>query len=99
MYNQDKKKEKKYYTVNKLSLTIRSAVAIYLLYTVWQLREAPFTSEGTERIIFIIAIAAFFIIALAIGIPSVKALIKGEYAENNPPEPEEDEDDSEGGVS
>ena len=36
------KKEKKYYTVSKLSYTIRVFVALYLIYTVWELRSTPF---------------------------------------------------------
>ena len=89
------KKEKKYYTVTKLSYTIRVFVALYLLYTVWELRSTPFETEGTERVIFIIAIIAFLVFAIVIGGTSLRALIRKEYAENNPPMDEEEmkEDD------
>ena len=78
--------EKKYYTVSKVSYTIRVIVAMYLFYTVWQLREAPFNSEGTERVVFIAAIALFLICGSVIGFTSLRALIKKEYSENNPTE-------------
>ena len=77
---------KKYYTVSKISYTIRVGVALYLFYTVWQLREAPFNSEGAERVVFIAAIVLFLVCGAVIGFTSLRALIKKEYSENNPSE-------------
>ncbi len=86
MSKQDDNKDdkQKIYTVSKMSYTMRVLVALYLLYTVWQLRETPFTSEGTERAIFIVAIIVFLAVGVVIGYSSLKALIKKEYSENNP---------------
>ena len=84
--NKQDNKEKKYYSVSKISYTIRVFVALYLLYTVWQLRATPFETEGMERVIFIIAIVLFSVFAILIGGTSMKALIKKEYSENNPSE-------------
>ncbi len=84
--NKQDDKEKKYYSVSKISYTIRVFVALYLLYTVWQLRATPFETEGTERVIFIIAIVLFSVFAILIGGTSLRALIKKEYSENNPSE-------------
>ena len=75
---------KKQYTVSKFSYTIRVFVALYLLYTVWELRRTPFETTGTERIVFIVAIIAFLAFASIIGGTSLRALIKKEYAENDP---------------
>lgn len=75
---------KKQYTVSKFSYTIRVFVALYLLYTVWELRHTPFETTGTERIVFIVAIIAFLAFAIFIGGTSLRALIKKEYAENDP---------------
>lgn len=87
--NKQDNKEKKYYSVSKISYTIRVFVALYLLYTVWQLRATPFETEGTERVIFIIAIVLFSVFAIIIGGTSMKALIKKEYSENNPKDDED----------
>ena len=84
MKNDDQ--EKKYYTVSKVSYTIRVFVALYLYYTVWQIKDAPFKSEGMERVVFIIAIILFLVCATVIGYTSMKALIRKEYSENNPQE-------------
>ena len=63
----------------KITLILRIAVALYLLYTVWGLRGAPASHTGTQRILFIAAIIIFFVVAVILGGLSLKALIKGEY--------------------
>lgn len=74
----------------KITLILRAVVSAYLLYTVWELRGAPASHTGGERILFIAAMIVFFIVAVVLGGFSLKALIKGEYSE-----PGDDEGDGE----
>ena len=62
-----------------MALIARLVVGAYLLYTAWELRGAPAAHDGAERILFIVAIVAFAVIGLALGVFSLKALLKGEY--------------------
>lgn len=78
--------EKKKYPA-KITLVLRIVVALYLLYTVWELRGAPASHTGAERILFIAAIIVFFVVAVILGGFSLKALVRGEYAS-----PEDGED-------
>ncbi len=63
----------------KITLIFRTLVSLYLLYTAWSLRRAPFEHTGVERIIFIIAVIVFLAVGLALGFFSAKALMRGEY--------------------
>ena len=71
-------KDKKSYPP-RISLILRALVALYLLYTAWELREAPGHYEGGQRLLFLLAIAVFTVVGLALGGFSIKALLKGEY--------------------
>lgn len=73
----------------KITLILRIAVALYLLYTVWGLRGAPASYTGIQHILFIAAMLVFFVVAIVLGGFSLKAFIRGEYER---PEDEEDEE-------
>ncbi len=73
----------------KITLIFRVLVGLYLLYTAWGLKSAPFEHTGVERIIFIIAIIVFLAVGLALSFFSAKALMRGEYDQ-----PEDDEEES-----
>lgn len=70
-------KKKKY--PPRITLILRILVAAYLLYQAWELRGAPGSHEGAEKIIFIVAIIVFIAAAILIGGFSLKALLNGEY--------------------
>lgn len=81
-------KEKKNYPT-KISLILRIAVSAYLLYLVWELRSAPASHNGVERLVFVVAMAVFTIAAVLLGGFSLKAYMKGEY---DRPEESDDEE-------
>lgn len=76
------------------SLILRIAVGLYLLYTVYMLREALQTNTGMELVFFIAATVIFAILAVILLIHSGYSLINGRYtsgAQNDEEEePEED---------
>lgn len=71
-------KQKKNYP-SRISLILRIVVSAYLLYLVWELRGAPASHTGMERILFIAAMLIFTIVAVVLGGMSLKAYLKGEY--------------------
>lgn len=72
------------------SLILRIAVGLYLLYTIYMLREALQTNTGMELVFFIIAIVVFAIIAAILLIHSGYALIKGRYTSGTQEDTEEE---------
>lgn len=71
-------KQKKNYP-SKISLILRIVVSAYLLYLVWELRGAPASHTGAERLLFIAAMVIFAIVAVVLGGFSLRAYLKGEY--------------------
>jgi uncharacterized membrane protein len=65
----------------KTSLILRIAASLYLLYLAWELKDAPASHIGVESILFIIAIIIFTLVAVVMGGLSIKAYVKGEYAD------------------
>lgn len=63
----------------KISLVLRMVVSAYLLYLVWELRGAPASHTGAERLLFIGCMILFFAVAVVLGGISLKAYMKGEY--------------------
>ena len=70
---------------DQLSLTLRIAAGLYLLYSAWKLREAI-----AEKPFFLIAIILFVIAGAFIAGHAALRLIKGQY--DKPGEEEETED-------
>lgn len=84
-------KKKVNYLPTKFSLTIRLMVAAYLAYIVYSLKDVQEKYTGNELIFFIIAIAAFGVIAFFLLIHSIRALITGRYVGGAMDESTEDE--------
>lgn len=63
----------------KLSLYIRTAVAGYLIYVVYSLRDVREYYEGMELMFFLAAMVFFGVVAVLMGGFSVYALIRGKY--------------------
>ena len=72
-------------THDQLSLTLRIAAGLYLLYSAWKLREAI-----AEKPLFLIAIIVFVIAGAFIAGHAAWRLIKGQY--DQPGEEDETED-------
>lgn len=73
----------------KVSLVLRMVVSAYLLYLVWELREAPASHTGAESLLFIAAMVLFAAVAVILGGMSLRAFLRGEYGQPD------DGDDSE----
>lgn len=71
--------EKKQYTVAKRSLILRIVVSLYLLYVVYGLFGSLGTTSGTDKIVVIIAMVVFTVVAIPLGGLSIKAMTRGEY--------------------
>lgn len=71
-------KQKKSYP-SKVSLILRIVVSAYLLYLVWELRGAPASHTGAERLLFIAAMILFAVVAVVLGGFSLRAYLRGEY--------------------
>lgn len=67
----------------KVSLVLRMVVSAYLLYLVWELREAPASHTGVESLLFIAAMVLFAAVAVILGGMSLRAFLKGEYEQPN----------------
>lgn len=76
--NEEKRKS---YLPTKMSLTIRLAVGIYLLYTVYSLRDVTQKYAGKELVFFIAAIVLFGAVGIFLCIHSARAFITGRYAD------------------
>jgi uncharacterized membrane protein YczE len=63
----------------RVSLILRMAVSVYLLYLAWELKGAPFTHTGAERLVFAAAVLIFTVVAVILGGFSLRAYLKGEY--------------------
>lgn len=63
----------------KVSLILRMVVSVYLLYLVWELREAPASHTGVESLLFIAAMVLFTAVAVILGGLSLRAFLRGEY--------------------
>ena len=74
-------KEEKKPLLTKGTLILRTVVALYLLYTVYQLVPSLKTSTGRDLIFVVAAMVIFTAIAIPLAIFSAKALIKGEFAD------------------
>ena len=72
-------KDEKKKNPTKITLVIRIAAAVYLLYLAWRLRTAPAAHEGLQKIFFIMMMIVFVVIAATVGGISLKALLNGEY--------------------
>ena len=71
---------------DQLSLTLRFAAGLYLVYTAWKLREAV-----TENFLFLAAVIVFGIAGAVITAHAAWRLLKGLYAK--PGEEEETEEE------
>lgn len=71
--------DKKRNRPTKVKLTLRILVSFYLLYLVWQLRGAPASHTGTERLLFLAAMALFTVTAVLLGGFSLRAYLRGDY--------------------
>ena len=58
---------------------LRMVVSVYLLYLVWELREAPASHTGVESLLFIAAMVLFTAVAVILGGLSLRAFLRGEY--------------------
>ena len=88
----EKNTNKPYLT--KGTLILRTVVALYLLYTVYQLSPSIKTAIGKDLIFVIIAMVVFTIIAVPLGALSIKALVKGEFIDVARTLEEEEENNS-----
>ena len=75
---------------DQLSLTLRFAAGLYLVYTAWKLREAV-----TENFLFLAAVIVFVIAGAFIVGHAALRLIKGEYDQPGAEETEETEESNE----
>ena len=71
--------DKKRKNPTMITLVVRIAAAVYLLYLAWELRGAPAAYEGFQKILFMIIPIVFGVFAAVLGGVSLKALLKGEY--------------------
>lgn len=74
-----KDENKKSYLPTKRSLIIRIAVGLYLFYTAYSLREAPAQQSGGEKIVFIVFILIFTLLAIFLCVHSVRSFMTGKY--------------------
>lgn len=81
MNEKENEEKRKSYLPTKMSLTIRLAVGLYLLYTVYSLRDVTQKYAGRELIFFIAAIALFGVVGIFLCIHSARAFITGRYAD------------------
>jgi uncharacterized membrane protein YczE len=63
----------------RVSLILRMAVSVYLLYLAWELKGAPFSHTGVERVVFAAAVLIFTVVAVILGGFSLRAYLRGEY--------------------
>jgi len=70
---------KKEYTIRRGSLILRIVVSAYLLYTVYQLFGSLGTATGTDKIVVVIAMIIFTVVAVPLGFFSLRAMSRGEY--------------------
>ena len=75
---------------DQLSLTLRIAAGLYLLYSAWKLREAI-----AEKPVFLVFIVLFVIAGAFIAGHAAWRLIKGQYDQPGAEETEESEAESE----
>ena len=75
---------------DQLSLTLRIASGLYLLYSAWKLREAI-----AEKPVFLVFIVLFVIAGAFIAGHAAWRLIKGQYDQPSEEESEESEAESE----
>ena len=73
---------------DQLSLTLRFAAGLYLVYTAWKLREAV-----TENFLFLAAVIVFGIGGALIAAHAAWRLLKGLYAKPGEEEVEESEEE------
>lgn len=64
---------------SKISLILRIVVSAYLIYLAWELRGAPASHTGTQKLFFMAGMAMFAIVGIVLGGLSLRAFIKGEY--------------------
>lgn len=78
---EESKKEgsKSSYLPTKLSLFIRAAVGVYLLYIVYTLRDVTQKYTGKELIFFLAAIVLFGVLGIFLCIHSARGLVTGRY--------------------
>ena len=67
--------------LTKGTLILRTVVALYLLYTVYQLMPSLKTATGKDLIFVVAAMVIFTAIAIPLAAFSVKALVKGEFVD------------------
>lgn len=89
--NNKNQKDKKEYTVSKGSLILRVVVSAYLLYTVFQLSSSMTSAVGNDKIVIIIAMIVFTLVAVPLGGMSIRALTNGRYAGSGVSDDEESE--------
>lgn len=63
----------------KMTLAVRVGVAIYLLYTVYSLRNVTSVYDGGELLFFLSVMVIFAVIAVLLIVFSVRAFATGKY--------------------
>lgn len=79
MSDRKENKRRRYGLPTQMSLVIRIAAGLYLLYLAYSMFNAQAQMQGTERVVFIGALLLFAVIGGVLIFTSLRGLQRGEY--------------------